>query len=478
MGKWLALIRLSLSTRSVDVNLRTRQWVIITTVVVFIPLAWLSASIVRTAGALTLGESLHPAWIEAGIKLDPSQPGLYHRLGMLRFYSTRSPDTAGGLRSLRKAAQLAPHAAAYWRDLATACAAACDWRCADHAFHRAEALNPMAPGLHWVAANYDLGLNRSGEAFAEFRRLLAIDPGYSAPVFHLCLQLGLDPKWVWRQVIEGNPNFSVAVKWVTALANAGRLDDAYASWREAVDRVTSPNVTGRSGSFRYQDVGPFVDDMIAARRVSEAQAVWTDLLRVGLVRRVGLGQLQTDLVFNGSFVEKPLNSGFDWHLWSSPETLLSRPRVSGSAGNRALRIDFTPPHNGDDIPAFQYVAVAPGETYWLSANVKSQAIGSDSGPRLVVSDPFCAACPEASTPALTGTKPWRQVDAAFTAGRNTRLVKIAVWRPKSRSFPFEISGAFWVTSVSLTPIPAAPSTAQGGSKTGFSVRPVAVQIGH
>ena len=122
------------------------------------------------------------------------------------------------------------------------------------------------------------------------------------------------------------------------------------------------------------------------------------------------------------------------------------------SGSRALRIDFTVPRNSDYELAYQFVPVVPGRTYQLSAYVKSQAITSDSGPRLRVLDQNCAACLEVTTEGSSGTTDWHPVTTQFTTGPTTDLIRLSIWRPRGRSYPMEISGQAWFDDISLHPI--------------------------
>ena len=134
---------------------------------------------------------------------------------------------------------------------------------------------------------------------------------------------------------------------------------------------------------------------------------------------------------------------------TSERALTSRSRPV--AGGRVLRIDFTVAHNADDEPIFQIVPVAPGQTYVLKTYERSEGITSDSGPRLRVTDPQCPQCLDAVTDGATGTTPWREASVRFTAGA-TPVIRISVWRPRSRSFPMDISGRAWFDGIALQPI--------------------------
>jgi hypothetical protein len=91
--------------------------------------------------------------------------------------------------------------------------------------------------------------------------------------------------------------------------------------------------------------------------------------------------------------------------------------------------------------------------------VRSEEITSDSGPRLRIVDPACSECLDVSTEATLGTTGWHQVRLSFTPGAQTEFVRLSVWRPRSRSFPAEISGQWWVDAVSLKALNSASQSA-------------------
>jgi hypothetical protein len=159
-----------------------------------------------------------------------------------------------------------------------------------------------------------------------------------------------------------------------------------------------------------------------------------------------------NLVFNSGFEQPPLNSGFDWRFSGQPYIALDFSDSNAHTGQHALRIDFTVPQNLDYELTYQFIPVIPGQSYELSGFLKSQAIASDSGPRLRVIDPNCLDCLNTVTESVTGTAGWRQVAARFTAGSATNLIRLSIWRARGRSYPMEISGQAWVDDISILPV--------------------------
>jgi hypothetical protein len=115
-------------------------------------------------------------------------------------------------------------------------------------------------------------------------------------------------------------------------------------------------------------------------------------------------------------------------------------------------MDFTVGRNENYIGPLQFVPVVPNQDYLLKAYVRSQNITSDSGPRLQVIEPGCPTCMNALSETTQGTTPWHLVTLKFITGPNTHLVGVLVLRQRGRSFPNEITGSFWMDSVSLNAI--------------------------
>jgi len=251
------------------------------------------------------------------------------------------------------------------------------------------------------------------------------------------------------------------------LISAGRYGEAAAVWRYVIES---------GGDMRPRD------NTAAPSNKGESTAADGSLLAKSPGEREN-----SNLIYNGNFEQPLLNAGFDWRIQPQRYVAISfvpsegvaravkpalsaaeesKPAQSNGAletgnrkpetvlGKRSLLLRFTVPDNSDYEPVHQLVPVVPGQTYLLSAFVRSEAITSDSGPRLRVTDPKCPACLNVETEDATGSSPWRQVSQQFQAGPETEVVRVSVWRPHGRSFPMDISGRFWVDDVSLRAVPS------------------------
>jgi tetratricopeptide (TPR) repeat protein len=435
------------TTFSVSLQTRRRQaWFLAGAI---LPCLALATGTLRTAFSETLASSTDTQVLSRAANLDPHSPEIQHELGLALFYASESRDIEGGLAALRRAAGLDPLAAGYWLDLAAACESAGDTACADQGFNRAVQLEPLTPRVRWLAANHDLRRGDPEAALEDFHRLLIMDQSYSRNVFHLALGTLGDAEAVWRRLVADTVA-PVEVAYVDFLTADRRLDAADRAWKAAMSNARVPNL-GNAPGFALADAEPYLDALIAHGENTQALAVWRDLQILGVVPPQSGGADPANLVTNGGFEHPPLNAGLDWRLDPGTYTSPSFPPAGVDPATRALRLDFNVARNETCEPVYQFVPVVPGRSYVLSAVVRSQAIASDSGPRLRLLDPECASCLNISTEGTVGTTDWHTVRLDFTASAATRFVRLSVFRPRSRSFPAEITGTFWLKDVSLVP---------------------------
>jgi len=433
------------------------------------PSLFLAVDTARIAVASMLAESGDTSKLETALALDPAIPEIHHQLGNIRSDSPEDFNAEEGLKHLRQAAELSPYKALYWADLASACSIAGERACADDGFEHALRLSPMMPRFRWLAANYYLRTGRSTIALASFQRLLELSPNYARPTYDLCLRVLGNPQAIFERVLAGTRRPELTLDYADFLCLHGNADCAYQVWNE----------TARCGqTFPFSSAKPYLERLLALGRGEEAVTVWQDLQRLGIVVSA-TPEDRANLVFNGSFEQTPLNAGFDWRYQEAPNPSVNFSETGAYRGAHCLRLDFTLQRNEDYEPVYQIVSVMPDHTYTLAAYVRSEKITSDSGPRLRVSwdagsglssvTSRCRTtvttfltpmdeghwgkaggdCLDVATEGTVGTTPWHPISLAFQTGPRTRFARLSIWRPRSRAFPPEITGTFWVDAISL-----------------------------
>jgi tetratricopeptide (TPR) repeat protein len=406
----------------------------------------LGFQVMRIAQAARLGSRVDVHDLRRAIALDPGNADCDYQLGLVYAYSFGQADIPDAVRYLRKAAELNPRKAQYWSDLAEVCDTIDDTTCADQDVRRALTLSPATPRFEWKAANHYLETGRTAEALEHFRRLLALDDKYAQPVFQLCLRVEGNPQTILNDVMPAGAQTRLKLAYLEVASAQGRFDFAGQLWKQVLSEGLACN---------FADVRPYLENLLAAGDIQQAAIVWRRLEHAGVIPGDTSGDNE-NLVYNGRFDHAPLGTGFDWRAGNTPYVETDFNDSSAYRGPRCLRVDYAAGRNLESEPVYELVPVLPRQAYRLRAEVRSENITSDSGPRLRVMDPECPSCLNVSTQTTVGTTNWHELTLDFAAGAHTKVVRLSVWRARSWTFPMEISGSFWLDDVSITPMNSAP----------------------
>jgi tetratricopeptide (TPR) repeat protein len=416
--------------------------------IVAVPVAVFVFQTARIAIAETWGDSLAPSTLLRAISLDPQNAKLHYLVAMVFLFSPEANDRAKSVGELRTAVGLHPRSATYWSGLGKSCYVAGDQLCAREAFARAAILAPSKPQYAWDVAMNRVIAGESSEALTYCRRFLQLQPDKTQDVFQLLQSRFQDPDLIWSGLLAPSRSPSLKLAYLNFLAANGNFDAAGRHWAELVTANQPIPLTG---------VKPYLESLLTAGHYQAAVDLWHYLARTGALGNAAAPD-PNNLVFNGGFEQEPLNAGFDWRYQPQAFLDLDFSDPSARSGRRALRLEFVLPKNLEYEAASELVPVSPGQSYALTAYLRSENITSTSGPCLRVSDPKCPACLNVATANVTGTKPWHEAKVEFTAGMDTEVVRISIWRPRSRIFPMDISGRAWVDDVSLRAIPELTKT--------------------
>lgn len=398
--------------------------------------AVLSLRLGRISWAAEQAEFPEVGNIWGALAVDERNADLHNWAGLL-YLNGDSAQPEKAVSEFRRATTLAPENAQFWANLGRACFSANDLECAASAYEQSFAAAPSRPQFLNELAMFHLATGDIQKALPEVARLLEMEPASARFALGVCLQQA-SPEVVWRNVVQHHPRRSVQIEFFNLLTNRALDEDARRFWTEYVS--SRPALT-------LQEAAPYLGVLERKQDLSDLVRVYRDLedLHVaGIPPRSG-----DNLVVNSGFEQTPTNIGLDWHLTQEP--FLDTEVVPIGTGN-ALMLNFTVASNAEYESAYEWVAVDPNRKYQFGARVRAEEITSDSGPRLLIVDPSCDQCASATSEGTTGTASWHLVSAEFTTAPTTHAVRLLVWRPRSRSYPPDISGQFWIDNVWLREI--------------------------
>lgn len=409
---------------------------------------WMGAAAVRVARSAAMLDSLSISDLQKAVARDPNNPDLINRLGLVYTYDQTDINISESLKNLRQAVALNPRRWDFWSDLGTACDYVVDTPCADSAFAHAWALNPEMPTLGWKMGNHYLLTNRPEQAFPFFRRLLKLSPDYLEPTFRLCLRATHDPELIYAQVLPHGRDAFGRFSFLNFLVSTGDYDDAMKIWGQMISGPDhAPNVAL---------IKPFLDFLIDHERLQEAGTVWSDLQHVGAVP-AATDPSANNLLYNGSFNQPPINTGFDWRISNSPDLVFDFSDTSAGRARKCVRIDFSVGRNANYELLSQVVRVEPSTAYQLTANVRSDSLTSESGPRLRVTELGCNNCNIPTSDDTQGTTPWHPIEVSFATHAQTQAVQVTFWRPEAPGALGDITGTVWLDDINLHAVaPAHP----------------------
>ena len=431
---------------SLGVRWRGRLLILIVTVAA----CFILLETIKAAYSAAAANSTYVNQVRQALAFDPNNPALLDRLGLLYSLLPNDFNMGEALKNFRRAVTLNPNEASYWTNLASTCKYMGDLNCADQAIERAQALQPKLSDMQWIVGNYYMQTDRVDEALPYFRELLQIDPDtYAGPTFRMCLRALGDPNEVYNRVVTPQGDSQLKLSYISFLSETGNLESAFQTWRRVVK--------GGLPVPALDSVDPLLDNLIKVGRIQEAGEVWADLGHMGVVPRPS--SQGDNLVYNAGFEHQPLNTGFDWLYSQVPFVNVDFADPSAYRGSKSLRVDFTFPRNEDVAIAYHIVPVSPGQTYLLTAFARSDGITSDSGPVLRIAEVGCPQCAKPTTETTVGTTNWHPLSLQFTTAAQTQGVVVELWRARSRTYPPNITGTFWLDDVEMKAVDASAQNA-------------------
>jgi len=389
------------------------------------------------AVAAEYANSSQPRLWRRAAQWEPDNAAYWAQLGSMETWDLERGDLEQAAADYERAVQANPHSDRDWLELASIYERQGQISRAQDAYERAQHNHPISPTVAWAYGNFVLRQGNASEACRQLRKALQSDPELTDDALGVWWKSGLYTSQPIAKLLPSENGY-----YFKALDYFGRqneIDAGLRVWDELL-------MLGQH--FQLPQAFTFINEVISAGRVSDAQRMWRQALDVSRWSRDA--QEESALIFNGGFEHDFANGGFDWREQESADISFAFDTEVAHSGARSLRVTFSGKSNLDFQHVLQYVAVEQAHRYRFEAYLKSSALSTDSGMRFLIADPLHPAMPQVVTEGITGTQPWTRIEAEFVAGPETRLVSIVLRRTPSWKFDNKLSGTVWVDDVSLT----------------------------
>jgi tetratricopeptide (TPR) repeat protein len=385
-------------------------------------------------------------WLRAA-QLEPANAENWYRLGRYRQLDFENSDLPQAISYYERATAVDPRPARYWLDLAESYESTGNIAQAEVAFREAQQDYPLSADVAWRLGNFLLRQGRAEEAFREIRRAVSVNPKLTPNALSLSWRSTRDIDLILREALPADPKVDWAA--IQFFTNPHEPDAAVAVWKRLM--MDGPALSSISQVF------PLVDMLVESKHADDAQMVWRQALSAASIAQPP-GPPHS-LVWDGGFEGPLLNGGFAWRYVPTAGAQVDLDEQTVHSGGRSVRVVFDGSQNADFSDLWQYVVVQPNTRYTFNSYLRTQDLTTDSGVRFEIIDANRVSDLNVLTPGATGTQPWTLDEVGFTTGPNTRVLRIAVRRPKSQMLAGKIRGTAWVDDVSLVPSAGTPPRA-------------------
>jgi tetratricopeptide (TPR) repeat protein len=381
-----------------------------------------------------------PAALQKAMVWEPSDPVYPAALANLLHLYGQSPDPNQVIHLYQIAVRLSSFDAGYLADLAQANDWAGRTELSLPLFQRAQQLFPNSPDINWKLANFYIRSGNTEDALLALKKVFSSNIIDKNQIFALSDRAGIDSVTVVDKLLPRDiPSFF-------AYLNFEAQHNNFSAAQETWNRLLS-----FGAPFEPKEAFPFLDALIKAHELDSASRVWSSLIS-RFPDRIPSPASSNNLITNGNLQSDILNGGFDWHVFPASGVAVSQDSTGPSADARSLRVEFDGAQNLYYGSVLQFVPAQPPTKYKFSAFTRSQAITTDAGVGVQISDAYDPTKILGSTEPLIGTTAWSEQSFSFETPPETRLLIVRVVRLPSQKFDNKIAGAFWLSRVSLTPL--------------------------
>jgi hypothetical protein len=367
------------------------------------------------------------------IRLNPSNPDPFYRLGLFYQWDIRNIDLRESLKNLSKAIERNPLEQEYWLNLAKVLQRMGEQEASEKALEKAILTFSTNYRGRWMTGNLFLQRGAFEKALPHFTYILAYYPNQSGLVYEVWNKAVNDTDFILERLVPKDP--SSLQQYLSYLYEIGDKESVKKVW---VKKASYGFKSDRTETLR------FIEFLITHGDLNEAFQAWKARLR-----EEGLPiPRDENLITNGGFEEeKVLGGGFDWKIVNIPGVEISFDRSIAFEGKSSLKITFNGKENIDFHHIYQFVALKPNGEYVLKVHMKTKAVTTKSGLKIEISGVGPAFY--GTSESLMGDNGWKELMVVFRTPSQSKGGLVRIRREKTDKFDRFISGAVWIDNVSL-----------------------------
>jgi hypothetical protein len=371
---------------------------------------------------------------DEALKWAPGDASLWLGRGRLRHHAFGAADLDGALGDYLKALSLNPRLGRGWTGVADIYEQKGAWREAETAYGNAFRVHAFSPDAHWRAGNYFLRRGDLPRMYDCFRAAVQYDPSRLGIAVRTAWQVDGDRAGILGKLVPDRLRDNLA--YFDFLVSQKELDLGRAAWERMLgDGVPDKYEFKASAAFGY------IDQLLAAGRVGDAERVWGEALaKAGVPARAPAAR------WNESFEDDVLGGGFDWRVAKLGDARMEVASGGCPDGRRCLGVSF-----GNANVRFAHlsriVPVAGSGEYALEYDFRAEGLTSDKRPYWSVQGHPERTCAELRTEPFPESSGWARASYGFSVGEGCRAIRLTLQRDTSSKIGNRIKGSLWVDAV-------------------------------
>ncbi len=367
------------------------------------------------------------------IRLNPSNPDPFFRLGIFYQWDFRNIDLKESLKYLRKAIERNPLEQQYYLNVAKILYRMGEKNASEQALEKAIRVFPVSYQGRWVSGNLLLQQGAIEKALPHFTYILMHYPNRSSLVYDVLFKTIDDTDFILEKLVPQDA--SSINQYLAYLYDIGDQESAKKAWEK---KASYGIKNGRNETLHH------IEFLITHGDLNEAFQIWRSKLKEEGLSTPSDGNLIT----NGGFeIKEVLGGGFDWKMINVPGAEVSFDHSTAFEGKSSLKIVFNGKENVDFRHVYQFVPLKPNSEYVLKGHMKTNAVTTKSGLKIEISG-VGPSFYGASEP-LIGENEWKELTIAFRTPPQSQGGVVRLRREKTDKFDRFISGTVWLDNFSL-----------------------------